>query len=283
MQLKIGQVSKYKIHSDEGDFYELRDIKNNSFKLFKRFTYGKKLVKNQFIHLHTFQERDGELFLSIKHPILNVGDIGSLKVIEVGKDGFFLSNGFERDVFLPLEEKRTFLNVDDMALVKLLPAKDNLQRATMRFEFKRVAEGELMLGSYLKARVIHVIKREGKFLSGVKTVANDGTVVFINKADMGKPPRLNEVVDVRLAAFREDGCLNGSLLAPQKRRREEDKDVILNYMIANNGVTSLTDKSEPKRILDEVGLSKKAFKKGVGILLSSGQIEIRENKMWLLE
>jgi hypothetical protein len=283
VQLKIGQVSKYKVHSDEGDHYELRDIKNNSYTLYKRYTYKKKLVKNQFVHLHTFLERDKELYLSTRIPILNDGDIGTLKVVEVTNDGFFLSNGFERDVFLPIDEKRTFLNVDDMALVKILPSKDNMQRATMTFEFKRIKEGDLKLGSYLKTRVIHIIKREERFLSGVKTVANDGSVVFINKADMGKPPRLNDLLDVRIIAFREDGYLNGSLLAPQMRRRIEDKDLILNYIIANNGVTSLTDKSEPKHILDEVGLSKKAFKKGVGILLSSGKIEIKEHKMWLLD
>ncbi len=284
MQLKIGQVSKFKIHGDNGDYYELRDIKNNSFKLFKRFTYRKKMVKNQFVHLHVFKDKkDSQLYLSTKLPILKSGEIGSLKVVEVVKEGFFLHNGFERDVFLAVEDKRTYLSVDDFALVKLLANDQDQQRATMQFDFKTVRDGSIQLGSYMKARVIHVIKRDDKFLSGVKTVAADGTVIFINRADMGRPPRINEVVDVRITSTREDGYLNGSLLAPQKKRRLDDTDVILNYMIANNGITAMTDKSEPERILKEVGLSKKAFKKGVGILLSSGQIEIKENKMWLLK
>lgn len=284
MQLKIGQVSKYKIHSDNGDHYELRDIKNNSFRLEKRFAYKKKMVKNQFVHLHTFLDRDDQLALSTKLPILNLGDVGSLKVTEVTNEGFYLYNGFEREVFLPVTDKRTYLEVDDFALVKLVPSKtDNVQQATMQFEFKTINEGDVALGSYLNARVIHVIKKDEKYLTGVKTVTSDGKVIFINRADMGRPPRINELVEVRATAYRQDGYLNGSLLAPQMKRRSEDKDIILDYLIANNGVTPLTDKSDPDDIFKELAMSKKAFKKGVGILLSSGKIELKEHKMWLLK
>lgn len=283
VQLKIGQVNRYKIQSEQDDQYIVHDIKNNRYPLYKRFCYKKKFVKNQFIFLHAFEDRDGERYLSVKLPILKENEIGVLRVLSVDEKGFFLDNGIERDVFLPIEEKRVFLEVGGTALVKVFNETESLQRATMKFNFKHVKPGEIKLGSRIKARMLNEICTEEGRLTGIRLLSDSAIAVYVNKADISRLPRINERLELRITKYRHDGCLNGSMREEAKQRRIDDTKLILNYIIDNNGVISVTDKSSPERIKETFAMSKKSFKKAISILIASRKIRLKDNKYYLIE
>ncbi len=54
--------------------------------------------------------------------------------------------------------------------------------------------------------------------------------------------------------------------------------MILKKLEAGGGVLPFTDKSDPEEIRREFGISKAAFKRGVGRLLKQGEIRIAETE-----
>jgi predicted RNA-binding protein (virulence factor B family) len=74
---------------------------------------------------------------------------------------------------------------------------------------------------------------------------------------------------------REDGKID-LLLEPLGYRKSIDPttESILNKLKENKGIIYLTDKSTPEEIKQQFGLSKKAFKRGLGNLYKQKKITI---------
>ena len=60
---------------------------------------------------------------------------------------------------------------------------------------------------------------------------------------------------------------------------DADAQMILKKLESNRGVLLFTDRSDPEEIRREFGISKAAFKRGVGRLLKQGKIRIEEGRI----
>jgi len=56
---------------------------------------------------------------------------------------------------------------------------------------------------------------------------------------------------------------------------------IYNELVRSNGFLPLHDKSEPEAIREVLGMSKKLFKSGVGVLYKNRQIQIQADGIYL--
>ena len=63
---------------------------------------------------------------------------------------------------------------------------------------------------------------------------------------------------------------------------EKTADIILSAIKENDGVLSLTDKSSPEEISQRLGISKKAFKRGLGYLYKKKLVELLERGVKLI-
>jgi len=64
---------------------------------------------------------------------------------------------------------------------------------------------------------------------------------------------------------------------------EPNAQIILEKLQAAGGSLSLNDKSDPELIREELGMSKKLFKKAVGNLYKSKTIELRDQGIHLVK
>ncbi|MCB0279013.1 MAG: hypothetical protein KDD94_05900 [Calditrichaeota bacterium] len=282
MQLQVGQVQKYKIQSDEGDFYKVRNLRNQEFNLYKRYC-SKKYVRNQFIELHSFSEKDHQVFLSPRIPILKEGDVGRLKVIDQNPHGIFLDNGTERDLLIPNSEKDGYVTVGDYVLVKVIRGENGLIKATMNVETRSSRKStEIKNGQRLKGRVVeHLQEQNRKDLKGIRYLTDDGLYIFVHKSEMEYIPKLNEEVEGRVIFIREDNKINASFLPHVKERPNLYKEQIVRKLHQEHGVSPVTDKSSAEEIKLIFGLSKKAFKKAISVLIKEDRVELKNNKLYL--
>lgn len=275
----VGQVLKLKVHEVHDKYYDVRDVKNNTYQLTKTYCYDKKLALNSFVKLHVLKERNGDIFLSTKIPILNVGEIGALDVADAVNAGYFLNNGYELDVFLPADKSIATMERGDQAVVLIEQGKDHLLRATMMFDKIKFDE-KVKIGSKIKARAINRIKSKTNQLRGLQFITNSGLVVFVAREEMLRIPHINEEVDVRILGVNMKDELEGTLKIHVKERNKNDIEVLKSYIIANNGVITLTEKSDPEDIKKELDMSKKAFKKAISGLLNNDEIEFKNHKIY---
>lgn len=84
--------------------------------------------------------------------------------------------------------------------------------------------------------------------------------------------------------IREDGKIDVSLV-PQgfKNSIEQFKATILNKLLSNNGVLQLSDKSSPEEIKNTLQMSKKSFKRAIGILYKERKIIIFTDRLEIIK
>jgi predicted RNA-binding protein (virulence factor B family) len=206
-------------------------------------------------------------------PYAKVDDIASLEVKQITKVGAFMDIGLEKDLLVPFNEQAYTMEVGKNYVVKVL----------LDFKTNRMI-GTTKIASFLSPKVEEL--SEGDKVNLLIWQKTDlGYKVVVNSAYQGLAYH-NEIFDqVQIGdertgfvkAVREDGKVDVSL---QKQGYEAVKDmsqIVLNK-INMNGVLLLGDKSSPEEIKEELGMSKKNFKKILGGLYKAGQVEIFDHE-----
>jgi predicted RNA-binding protein (virulence factor B family) len=119
---------------------------------------------------------------------------------------------------------------------------------------------------------------------GMNVIVNNLYKGLIFKSDIHKNIKAGDKVKAYVKNVREDGKID-LLLEPlgYKKSIETTTDIILNKVKENNGQLFLTDKSSPEEIKQQLGISKKAFKRGIGSLYKEKQIVILKESIRLID
>ena len=89
--------------------------------------------------------------------------------------------------------------------------------------------------------------------------------------------------DIITAAEAKDGKINLSAKRLGKEGLDDSAQIILDALHRSGGELPLHDKSAPEEIERGLGMSKKAFKKALGGLYKSGEVELIEGAIRLID
>ena len=89
-------------------------------------------------------------------------------------------------------------------------------------------------------------------------------------------------VHARVIKVREDGKLDLSVREKAFIQMDADAELIVKRMEEQGGKLPFTDKADPEKIKNELGLSKNAFKRAVGRLLKENKVIITEKSIEFL-
>ena len=82
-----------------------------------------------------------------------------------------------------------------------------------------------------------------------------------------------------MTEVKEDGKLELSIREKIPAQMEKDAERILAKMEENGGKLPFSEKADPERIKEELGMSKAAFKRALGRLLKKGMIVSGESEI----
>ena len=118
---------------------------------------------------------------------------------------------------------------------------------------------------------------------GMNAIINNLYKGLIFKSDIHKNIQPGDRIKGYVKQVREDGKID-ILLEPigYKNSIDKNSDIILSALKENDGFLNLTDKNTPEEIKHKLGLSKKAFKKGLGKLYKQKIVELNEEGIKLL-
>jgi predicted RNA-binding protein (virulence factor B family) len=235
------------------------------------------LLPGDFVEVFVYTDSEDIPVATTLKPLAEIGDFACLKVVDVNRHGAFLDWGLPKDLFLPYARQHRPLRPGDLAVVGL-----KLHESTQRVIASTTLKG------FFDDDVRHL--SEGDDVELMVYAYNDlGALVIVEGRHAGlvfkdriyRRVEYGEVLRGTITRIREDNRLDISLQRFGKAGNEDAEDVILRALHARGGELDLHDKSPPERIREELGLSKKAFKRAVGSLYRARSIVLVEGGLRL--
>lgn len=267
-----------------GKFNKLKPVRNTSVGVFLSDNEGVEiLLPNKYVPKELDFDADLEVFCYLDHeerpvattliPKICRNEFGFLKVVDVNEYGAFLDWGLEKHLFVPYREQLEKMNIGEFHLVHCyLDEKTFRLAASSRLEkFLQKHENQLKEFEEVNLRIWR------KTPLGWEAIINDTYKGLLYFDVIFKEIKEGDFLKGYVQKIREDGKIDLSLQPLGINMLEPTATLILNSLIENNGFIALHDKSTPEDIKAQLGLSKKAFKKGIGVLYKSKKITLEEN------
>jgi hypothetical protein len=206
-----------------------------------------------------------------KTPLIKMGEIAWLKVVDLTTRGAFLDWGLERDLFLPTKESTMTVKKGQKCLVGLYVDRTGRLCATMNLYRLLDHNAPYQLEEWVEGTIYDIKDGFGAFVA-----VDDRFSGLIREREIIAPLKVGETVKARVIEVREDGKLTLSLRDKAHKMIDGDAAKLHEALIKAGGTLMLDDHSDPDEIKLILGMSKKAFKRAVGRLLRDGVIEKTE-------
>jgi uncharacterized protein len=271
--MKTGKTNLLTVsHGSEHGFY-LKDSDESQQEVLLPSPYCPEHIRpGDQISVFVFRDSDDRLVaLNIK-PFAEAGEFAWLKVTDVNKFGAFVDWGLPKELLVPFAEQHQKLEVGNSYLIyiKLDEKTDRLIGSAKLNKYVDDNPSELVTGQEVNLRFY----QESEL--GFKALVDGKYNGLLFTSDMHKKIKIGDQCSGYVKNIREDGKIDLSLYPlGYENSIDVHMQLIQDVLEAKNGFISLTDKSHPKEINDQLGISKKAFKKAVGALLRKQKIEIQ--------
>lgn len=223
------------------------------------------------LEVFLYKDSKDRLIATTRTAKLELGRVAVLEVREVAKIGAFLDWGLEKDLLLPFKQQTRKVRAGEKCLVALYVDKSSRLCATMNvYEFLQ-KESPYKKDDHVTGTIYQISEEFGVFVA----VDNCYSALIPKREAAGKY-RIGDQVEARVTAVKPDGKLDLSVREKAYLQMDEDAESIMSVIEEFSGVLPFNDKASPEIIKREFGLSKNAFKRGVGRLLKEGRIEITE-------
>lgn len=226
------------------------------------------------LEVFLYKDSKDRLISTTREPGLELGGLAVLEVKEVAKIGAFLDWGLEKDLMLPFKQQTRRVRAGEKVLVSLYVDKSSRLCATMNvYEYLRT-DSPYKVDDHVTGTVYQTSENFGVFVA-----VDNQYSALIPKRDASGNYRVGDVVEARVTRVKEDGKLDIATRDKAYLLIDEDAEAIMSVIEEFSGVLPFNDKASPEVIKREFGLSKNAFKRGVGRLLKEGRIEITERSI----
>lgn len=210
-------------------------------------------------------------------PKVMVGQCAHLEVKEVNAVGAFLDWGLPKDLLVPYNEQHKPMEVGRSYVVTVyLDSYTN--RITASSKLSHHLE-ERANGFTLHQAVDLLIC--GRSDMGYKAVINHTHLGLIFRDDAFRTLIYGERVSGFIKGIRPDRKIDLSLQQHSTQGKDELAEKILAYLQNHDGVSHLTDKSEPDAIYQQYQVSKGKYKNALSTLYKQRKILITEDKITL--
>lgn len=269
----IGTVNLLKVLKKLHNGYRLID-QDGSQEVFLPEDFAPlKINTGDSIKFFVYLDTQGELVATTEIPFACVGEYALLKVVEVQEFGAFFDLGITKDLLVPGNEQK----------IKVRPYESHIVRVCKEDGTGRIF-GTTKLGKYIESSDFDIttgdqvnIQVAAQTELGHRVIINKKFIGMIYKNETFQRVVIGENYQGYVKKIREDGLVDVALQEQGIKNVVDSKDVIVDFLKRNGGTSFLNDKSSPEDIKNFLGMSKKTFKKSIGMLYKDKIIEISDN------
>lgn len=222
--------------------------------------------------LDVFLYRDSEdrPIATCEKPAGELGDFVALDVVQSGKAGTFLDWGLMKDLLVPRSEQRKPMQPGQRQVVRICidPHTDRLFGSAMLDFFIAEAPADFPLNQATPALVYE------RSPLGYNCIVANRYAGMLYKNQLFRSLKIGEKLSVYPQKIREDGKIDllDRKSGYHQNQTDADVNVILNYLSKHQGKMPYNDKSSPQTIWKHFKMSKKQFKKALGLLYKQRKI-----------
>jgi predicted RNA-binding protein (virulence factor B family) len=225
-----------------------------------------------------YRDSSGRIIATTLKPYIIINEFGFLQVRTTETYGAFLDWGLEKDLFVPIAEQTKILQEGNWYVVYLyIDEKSNRLVASAKIN-KFLSNDDLNISV---GEEVDVLIFEQTPL-GFNAIVNNEFKGLIYHNEIFQKVKIGDKLKGYVKKIREDNGLDISLQKIGVQQLAISSDAVFNYLQNNNGFLPLTDNSSPESIMDTLQMSKKAFKKSVGILYKNRQVKIEDDGIYLV-
>ena len=236
------------------------------------------LEVDQEIKVFIYKDSEDRIIATTLVPRIHLNEVACLEVKDVNDHGAFLDWGLEKDLMVPYREQLRKMKTGEKHLVYLYVDEDtNRLAATSKID--RFLEADL-----LTVRIgdeVNLLVGDSSEL-GVSVIINGVHKGLIYHSEIFKKITTGDKIKGYIKDIRDDNKIDVSLQIQGFRNIEPTAAFILEKLKANKGFLKLNDSSDPSDIMHKLQMSKKTFKKAIGVLFKQRLISIEEDGIHLL-
>ncbi|MEL6810947.1 MAG: S1-like domain-containing RNA-binding protein [Bacteroidota bacterium] len=275
--LQLGKFQKLTIlrETDPGLF--LGDSEENEVLLPHRYKPEQYEIGDT-IEVFLYLDNEERPIATTEQPFVTLNQFAYLHCSAVTKYGAFMDWGLVKQLFVPFKEQARPMKKGNWYIVYLyLDEKTNRLVGSSKTN-KFLSNETVTVAKYDEVDILvtHITDK------GANTVVNGKHKGLIYLTDIFEDIRTGDKLKAYVRKVRSDNKIDLVLQPEGYKSIEPNANYVLEELKAAGGFLPLHDKSDPETIKNELGLSKKSFKKAIGSLYKDKQIKIKEDGIELL-
>ncbi len=220
------------------------------------------------LEVFLYLERDKQLRATTRTPYAEVGQFALLQARSVGPHGAFLDWGLEKDLLAPFAEQAVKMLEGRHYLVRVCSDRQGRPIASAKLErFLEKEAVDLQAGDEVEILLWTFTDL------GAKVIVNDRYEALLYRDEIPPGTKRGDRGLGYVLKVRPDRRIDVSLRRPGAAGVADAREVIL-AALQPSGFLPLHDLSPPEQIRNQLGLSKKQFKKALGGLYKEGLVEL---------
>lgn len=231
------------------------------------------------LNVFIYKDSEDRLVATTEHPKITLHQFAYLQVKTVNAYAAFMDWGLEKDLFVPYKEQPQKLIADKYYMVYLY-LDEQTDRLVASANVHRFLKNESL--TVKPDDEVDVLIWESTDL-GYNVIVNHLHKGLIYKNELFAPIKIGEMRKGYIKKIREGNKIDIQLQKSGYENIEPNAAKILSKLKENNGFLALHDNSDPAIITQELEMSKKTFKKAIGLLYKQQMIRLAENGIYLNE
>ncbi len=233
---------------------------------------------DDWLDVFVYKDSEDRIVATTLDPYVRLHQFACLEVKEVNQFGAFLDWGIEKDLLVPFRQQKQnmqsgkryliYLYIDELTdrLAATAKVQRHFEKADIDLELQQ--EVDLLIAEHSDL--------------GFNVVVNNKYRGLIFDNELFQELHMGDHIKGYVKQIREDKKIDISLRKSGMEHLESGAIKILDLLHAKDGFLPLHDKSSPKEIQMELNISKKSFKRSVGILYKQKAITINSDGIRLV-
>jgi predicted RNA-binding protein (virulence factor B family) len=232
----------------------------------------KTLQAEELLEVFVYKDSEDRLIATTLVPLIEANSLANLVVNEVNSFGAFLDMGIDKDLLVPIKEQLNPMKEGKSYWIYCY-LDEVTQRLVGSSKIKRFLNNDnhnLAIGNEVDCLIFDDTPL------GYLAVINNKHYGLIYHNEVYSNLGIGDTTQAFVKKIKETGEIDLSIQKIGFTHVNDQTDVILNHLKKNGGFLNLNDDSAPEEIQARLKISKKVFKKAIGILYREKKITIEE-------
>ena len=270
--LRVARVSEFGLY--------LSDSEGNEVLLPNRYVSLTQKVDDE-VEVFVYHDSEDRIVATTETPKITAGKVAWLKVVDKNIHGAFLDWGITgKDLFLPNRNQQGGVLVGSYKPVYMYV--DNItERCVATTKLKSYVNNEGIVTLSPRQKVEALIVSESEI--GYRAIVENRHWGMIYKNQIFREVKLGDKVEAYVSRVTEDNRVDLSLQQKGFAQVKDSAEVLYDAIVEAGGKLALTDNSSPEEIREVLNMSKKLFKRSLGVLMSHNRVEVSDNEIKVKE